>query len=53
MLRLIDVCASTLEEFKGIVAPLLPADGILRCVEVYICKLTAQQLAFLFEVVAK
>ena len=41
MLRLIDVKVDSLDEFKSIVDPLLPVDGIFKCIEVYICKLTA------------
>ena len=53
MVRLIDVKVDSLDEFKSLVTPLLPPDGMLKCLEVYICKLTAQQLAFLFEILSK
>lgn len=52
ILRLIDVNASSLAEFKRIVKKLLPKGGKpVKSLEVYIGILTAQQLAHLFELV--
>lgn len=53
MVRLIDTRASSLEEFKAIVEPLLPPDGgQIRSVEIYLGAITATQLAYIFELIS-
>ena len=48
IVRLVNISVRSLDEFKAIVNSLMPADGIIRGLEVYIGKLTAQQLCYLF-----
>lgn len=52
-MRLINVNVRSLDEFKAIVQSLLPVDGVIRGLEVYIGRLTASQLNYLFELLSE
>jgi len=50
--RLVNVNTRSLDEFKAIVQSLLPADGVIRGLEVYIGRLTMPQLNYIFELLS-